>query len=72
MINWAPLNIIFDEEISSEFIMTLKFYDKESFATFTKSISEKALQQIIDYRNSYGDYNDKKIKRIEEGNIIYE
>ena len=64
-------NIIFDEEISSEFIMTLKFYDKESFATFTKNISEKALQQIIDYQNSYGDY-DKKIKRIEEGNIIYE
>lgn len=64
-------NIIFDKEISSEFIMTLNFYDKESFATFTKNISEKALQQIIDYNNSYGDY-DKKIKRIEEGNIIYE
>lgn len=64
-------NIIFDEEISSEFIMTLKFYDRQSFATFTKNISEKALQQIIDHNNSYGDY-DKKIKEIEEGNIIYE
>ena len=64
-------NIIFDEEVNSEFIMTLKFYDRESFAIFTKNISEKALQQIIDYHNSYGDY-DYKIKEIEEGYIIYE
>ena len=64
-------NIIFDEEISSEFIMTLKFYDRQSFAAFTKNISEKALCQIIDYHNLYGEY-DKKIKEIEEGNIIYE
>ena len=64
-------NIIFDEELNSEFIMTLKFYDRESFAKFTKNISEKALRQIIDYHNSYGDY-DKKIKEIEEGYFIYE
>ena len=64
-------NIVFDEELNSEFIMTLKFYDKESFAKFTKNISEKALRQIIDHYNFYYDY-DKKIKRIEEGEIIYE
>ena len=64
-------NIIFDEEISSEFIITLKFYDRQSFAVFTKNISEKALEQMIDHNNSYGNY-DKKIKEIEEGNIIYE
>lgn len=63
-------NVVFDEEMSSEFSVVINLYSKEALDIFVNNINKETLKHLIYWNNEYNEYN--KIKDIKEGEIIYE